>query len=41
MSKKYIFLNRKDIYAVYYRHICTIYYNLDFDSKTQIILLMR
>ena len=39
MSKKYIFLNRKDIYAIYYRHTRIIYYNLDFDNKTQIILM--
>ena len=39
MSKKYIFLNRKDIYAIYYRCAHTIYYNLDFDNKTQIILM--
>lgn len=39
MSRKYIFLKRKDIYAIYYRCTCTIYYNLDFSNKTQIILL--
>nr|DAM35684.1 MAG TPA: hypothetical protein [Caudoviricetes sp.] len=39
MSKKYIFLNRNDIYAIYYRCINTVYYNLRFKNKTQIIIL--
>lgn len=39
MSKKYIFLNRNDIYAIYYRCINTVYYNLGFKNKTQIIIL--
>lgn len=40
MSKKYVFLNnRTDIYAIYYRCINTVYYNLGFKNKTQIIIL--
>ena len=39
MSKKYIFLKRNDIYAIYYRCNNTVYYNLDFTGKTQIIKL--
>lgn len=34
---KYINYDNQDIYALYYRKNNTIYYNLNFDGKTQII----
>jgi hypothetical protein len=38
MMKKYVKLNRTDIYAVYYIVEKVIYYNLNFSNKTQIII---
>nr|DAJ99581.1 MAG TPA: hypothetical protein [Caudoviricetes sp.] len=39
LSKKYIYYKRKTIYAIYYRSLHTIYYNLDFSGTTQKIML--
>lgn len=41
MERKYIFLNRHDIYAIYCRSARILYYNLDFSGKTQIILMRQ
>jgi hypothetical protein len=39
MIKKHIKYKRKEVYALYYRSTETIYYNLDFVGKIQLILL--
>ena len=39
MSKKYIFLDRQDIYAIYYRSNHTIYFNIN-GLRSQIILIV-
>lgn len=39
MDKKFLKLERKDIFAVYYRCNKTLYYNIKFNGKTKITLL--
>jgi hypothetical protein len=39
IEKKYIYLGKRSIYGIYYRANNTIYYNLDFEEKTKIIVL--
>ena len=40
MRKKYIKYHRGDVYAIYYRANRTMYYNLAFQAKTKLILLL-
>jgi len=40
MIKKYVRYHRIDVYALYYRKTNTIYYNLNFKVKMQLILLI-
>lgn len=39
MRKRYIIYNKKQVYAIYYRNIDTVFYNTDFMGETQLILL--
>ncbi len=39
MSKRYIFYNRKSVYAIYYYSTNTVYYNIDFSGTTQLVLM--
>lgn len=39
IEKKYIYLGKRSMYGIYYRANNTIYYNLDFEEKTKIIVL--
>ena len=39
IEKKYIYLGKRSIYGIYYRANNTVYYNLDFEEKTKIIVL--
>lgn len=41
MRIEYMICKNKSIYAVYYKSIHTIYYNLDFIGETQLILLVN
>lgn len=38
VTKKYINYNRDEIYAIYYREVHTIYYNLDFKGEVRLIV---
>lgn len=38
MQKKYISYFDRTIYAIFYRNIHTIFYNVDFNGETQIIV---
>lgn len=40
MKKYYIHYNRKHVFALYYVSHKKIYYNLDFDGKTQLYILI-
>ena len=39
MSVKYISFDRKDVYAIIYRNINLVYYNLDFMGETQLYIM--
>lgn len=39
MKKKYVNFGQTDVYAVYYRSVGIIFYNLDFDFTVKIILM--
>lgn len=41
MVIKYINYKDKNIYAIYYRALHKLYYNLDFTGETQLILFMN
>jgi len=41
MTKKYVALGRTDIYSVCYPDENVMYYNVDFNSTTQIFILKR
>lgn len=40
MQKKYIKYDNTSIYAIYYRETKVIYYNLNFQGITEIIILV-
>ena len=41
LKKKYIFYNSTVIYAIYYKQVKTVYYNLNFKSTTGVIVFKQ
>lgn len=40
MTKKYIRYDKKEVYAICYKADRVIYYNVDFDGLTQLIIII-
>lgn len=40
MTRKYIRYDKKEVYALYYKKAKIIYYNIDFQGRTQLIVII-